>query len=174
MTGEGIGICYTRTGRRFFDNATLEAEFLDRICTAATAAGFWDEFKTDWLCLDCELMPWSAKAQELVKQQYAAVGTSARASLVTEVAVLEQTVARGLNVSELLAHTTERRRMVNDYVEAYRRYCWPVNSVNDLKLAPFHLRHFQPNDRNLLHFHPGTGQQAGQIKNRHIQIHKIF
>jgi len=29
--------------------------------------------------------------------------------------------------------------MVNDYVEAYRRYCWPVNSVNDLKLAPFHL-----------------------------------
>ena len=29
--------------------------------------------------------------------------------------------------------------MVNDYIEAYRRYCWPVNSVNDLKLAPFHL-----------------------------------
>ncbi len=24
VTGEGIGICYTRTGRRFFDNATLE------------------------------------------------------------------------------------------------------------------------------------------------------
>ena len=25
------------------------------------------------------------------------------------------------------------------YPEAYRRYCWPVNSVDDLKLAPFHL-----------------------------------
>ena len=92
VTGEGIGICHTRTGRRFFDNATLEAEFLERIRVAVTTAGFWEEFKTDWLCFDCELMPWSAKAQELVKQQYAAVGTSAQATLAAEVAVLEQAV----------------------------------------------------------------------------------
>jgi protein phosphatase len=139
VTVEGIGICYTRTGRRFFDNATLEAEFLERVRAAATAAGFWNEFKTDWFCLDCELMPWSAKAQELLKQQYAAVGTSAQATLAAEVGALEQAIARGLDVSELLTHTTARRQMVNDYIEAYRRYCWPVNSVNDLKLAPFHL-----------------------------------
>src|SRR5213082_2673322 len=93
VTGEGIGICYTRTGRRFFDNATLEAEFLERIQVAATTAGFWDEFKTDWLCLDCELMPWSAKAQELLKQQYSAVGAAARAAVADEVAVLEQGAA---------------------------------------------------------------------------------
>jgi len=139
VTGEGIGICYTRTGRRFFDGATLEAEFLERVRAAATAAGFWQEFQTDWLCLDCELLPWSAKAQELVKQQYAAVGASAKATLTAEVSALEQAAARGLDVSELLAHTAARRQMVSDYIEAYRRYCWPVNSVNDLKLAPFHL-----------------------------------
>ncbi|HAB19130.1 MAG TPA: polynucleotide kinase-phosphatase [Verrucomicrobiales bacterium] len=139
VTGEGIGICYTRTGRRFFDNANLEAEFLERICAAAAAAGFWDEFQTDWLCLDCELMPWSAKAQELLKQQYAAVGASARATLAGEVCALEQAAARGLDVNGWLAQTTARRQMVSDYLEAYRRYCWPVNSVNDLKLAPFHL-----------------------------------
>lgn len=84
-------------------------------------------------------MPWSAKAQELLKHQYAAVGTSARATLAAEVAALEQTAARGLDVSELLARTSARRQMVGDYVEAYRRYCWPVNSVSDLRLAPFHL-----------------------------------
>lgn len=139
VTGEGIGICYTRTGRRFFDNVALEGEFLERVRAAATAAGFWDEFKTDWLCLDCELMPWSAKAQELLKQQYAAVGASAQATLADEVATLEQATARGLDVSDLLVHTTARRQMASDYIEAYRRYCWPVNSVNDLKLAPFHL-----------------------------------
>lgn len=139
VTGEGIGICYTRTGRRFFDNAALEAAFLKTVCDAVTAAGFWDEFQTGWMCLDCELMPWSAKAQELLKQQYAAVGASARATLAAEVAALEQAAASGLDVSELLAHTTARRQMIGDYVEAYRRYCWPVNSVNDLKLAPFHL-----------------------------------
>jgi len=139
VTGEGIGICYTRTGRRFFDTTALETEFLERVRAAISAAGFWDEFKTDWLCLDCELMPWSAKAQELVKQQYAAVGAAAQATLASEVAALEQAAARGLDVNELLAHTTARRQMVSDYIAAYRRYCWPVNSVNDLKLAPFHL-----------------------------------
>ena len=29
--------------------------------------------------------------------------------------------------------------MANLYVQAYQRYCWPVNSVADLKLAPFHV-----------------------------------
>ena len=24
------------------------------------------------------------------------------------------------------------------YIDSYRRYCWPVQSVSDLKLAPFH------------------------------------
>jgi protein phosphatase len=139
VTGEGSGICYTRTGRRFFDDAKLEAELLDRVRAAATDAGLWDEFKTGWLCLDCELMPWSAKAQELLKQQYSAVGVSARTSLADEVAMLEQGAARGLDVRELLTRTMERRQMAGDYIEAYRRYCWPVNSINDLKLAPFHL-----------------------------------
>jgi protein phosphatase len=139
VSGEGIGICYTRTGRRFFDTPTVEAEFLERIRSAVTAAGFWEEFKTDWLCLDCELMPWSAKAQELLKQQYAAVGASAKATLADEVAALEQAKLSGLDVNELLARTEMRRQMANDYIEAYRRYCWPVNSVGDLKLAPFHL-----------------------------------
>jgi protein phosphatase len=139
VTGEGIGICYTRTGRRFFDNAALETEFLKRVHAAATTARFWEEFKTDWLCLDCELMPWSAKAQELLKQQYAAVGASAQATLTDEVASLEKAAAMGLDVNGWLTHTTARRQMVNDYVAAYRRYCWPVSSVADLKLAPFHL-----------------------------------
>ena len=30
-------------------------------------------------------------------------------------------------------------RHSSKYRDAYRRYCWPVSSINDLKLAPFHL-----------------------------------
>src|SRR5581483_4811298 len=33
----------------------------------------------------------------------------------------------------------ERSELVQQYVTAYRHYCWPVNSVADIKLAPFHL-----------------------------------
>jgi len=139
VTGEGAGICYTRTGRRFFDTPPLECAVLDHVRTAVSKAGFWEAFETDWLCLDCELMPWSAKAQELLKQQYAAVGVAAHATLAAEETAVTQTVARGLDVGELMARTTARRDMVRDYVRAYRRYCWPVKSVDDLKLAPFHL-----------------------------------
>ena len=70
--------CYTRTGRRFFDDAALEARAARaRPRRRSTRPGCWDEFETDWVCLDCELMPWSAKAQELLRQQYAAVGAAA-------------------------------------------------------------------------------------------------
>ena len=139
VIGEGIGICLSRTGRRFFDDDELEAAFLSRVQAAITSAGFWDEFSTDWICLDCELMPWSAKAQVLLRDQYAPVGAAASAMLSEAVALLEQTASRGQDINELLTRTTARQAMAQDYVAAYRRYCWSVNSVDDLKLAPFHL-----------------------------------
>jgi polynucleotide kinase-phosphatase len=134
---DAAGICYTRTGRRFFDELAMERDFIAAIQQALDVANFWDEFDTDWFCLDCELMPWSAKAQELLRQQYAAVGAAARASLADVVSVLEQTHAE--DIDALLARHRERASAVEKYVDAYRRYCWPVRSLDDLKLAPFHL-----------------------------------
>ena len=136
---EGFGICYTRTGRRFFDDVTMETAFLERLREAVTRAGFWEEFQTDWLCLDAELMPWSAKAQELLKQQYAPAGVAGTAMLGDALPMLELAAARGLEVAALRERTTARSAMVSDYIAAYRRYCWPVHGVDDLKIAPFHL-----------------------------------
>ena len=89
-----VGIVYTRTGRRFFIEPGLEKQFLDRVRAALTAADLWATLDTTWACLDCELMPWSAKAQELLKNQYAAVGAAGRASLPRAAAALEQAAAR--------------------------------------------------------------------------------
>jgi len=135
---QGFGVVYTRTGRPFFE-PTLAGEFLTRVRAALDAAGTWEEFNTDWLCLDAELMPWSAKAQELLRQQYAAVGAASRVALPDAVAALQQAAEHGLEVGELLTSYGERAAMVEGFVAAYRRYCWPVNSLSDLKLAPFHL-----------------------------------
>ncbi|MBK9265884.1 MAG: polynucleotide kinase-phosphatase [Polyangiaceae bacterium] len=134
-----IGICHTRTGRKFFDDDAIEAELLGRIRKAVDASGLWDELDTDWMCLDCELMPWSAKAQELLRLQYAAVGTSSRVALRDSVAMLERAQARGADVGDLLERTRARAELANKYVDAYRRYCWPVKSVDDFRVAPFHL-----------------------------------
>lgn len=134
-----IGILYTRTGRRFFGEATLEREFLLRLQAAVASAGWWDEFKTEWVCLDCELMPWSAKAQELLREQYAAVGAAAGAALPEAVAALEKAASRDQAVGELLDQMRSRTEGVRKYVESYRRYCWPVRGIGDFRLAPFHL-----------------------------------
>ena len=139
VTHEGFGVCSTRTGRRFFVDRAVETDFLERVRGAVTRAGFWEEFQTDWVCLDCELMPWSAKAQALLKEQYAPVGAAAGAMLGEAVALVCQAEAHGLDMADLKVRTMARQGMVSAYVAAYRRYCWPVNSVDDLKLAPFHL-----------------------------------
>ena len=137
MEGE-TGVCYTRTGRRFFNDIPLESQFLNRVRTAVTAAGIWESLKTDWVCLDCELMPWSAKAQELLRLQYAPTGAAARAALPAAIEALSA-AASDPEVAGMLDRYRQRREAADLYVEAYRRYCWTVHSLADLKIAPFHL-----------------------------------
>ncbi|MDQ6818168.1 MAG: polynucleotide kinase-phosphatase, partial [Actinomycetota bacterium] len=95
--------------------------------------------ETDWLLLDCELMPWSAKAQELLREQYAAVGAAAWAGLGETVSALEQAMAAGIDVAPLLGRFQQRTDDASRFVDAYRRYCWPIRGIEDIKLAPFHL-----------------------------------
>jgi protein phosphatase len=139
VLGEGTGIVYTRTGRRFFDDTSVERELLSLLSQAVQAADVWTRLTTDWICLDCELMPWSAKAQELIRTQYAPVSAAANAALPEAMAALEAARDRGGVPDELYVHYEERRLLAARYAEAYRRYSWPVCSVGDLRLAPFHI-----------------------------------
>jgi protein phosphatase len=84
-------------------------------------------------------MPWSAKAQELIRQQYAPVGAAAHVGLTASLDALEQAERRGIAVEPLRQHFAERLEQAHRYADAYRRYCWPVASIADLKIAPFHL-----------------------------------
>ncbi len=136
----GTGICYTRSGRNFFTDIELETAFLDRVAQALTASEFWEEMDIDWVCLDAELMPWSAKAQALIKEQYAAVGAAARHALPEVAAALRETVSRGVDgADDLLARFSQKAASIDLYTEAYGNYCWPVDSLDDYKLAPFHI-----------------------------------
>jgi protein phosphatase len=139
IPGAGSGVIYTRTGRAFFGDRAVEQELLRRVAAAIGAAGLWAELGTDWLALDCELLPWSAKAGELLRGQYAPVGAAATATLDAETRVLAAAAARGVDVDDLLQRSAEREDAAAGFVAAYRRYCWPVGSVDDLRLAPFQV-----------------------------------
>jgi protein phosphatase len=135
----GRGVIYTRTGRPFFAEAGIESAVLERVAVAATRAGLWDELATSWICLDVELMPWSAKAQELLRSQYAAVGSTSRHSLGHAVKALDAYAARTGQQSALVERFRNRTDSAAAFVTAYRNYCWPVSSIDDLEIAPFHL-----------------------------------
>jgi protein phosphatase len=133
------GAIYTRTGRPFFDASAEREDALGRVREAIGAAGLWEEMETDWLVLDCELLPWSAKALGLIREQYASVGAAAGAGLSGSIATLERAAERGLDVGEWTDAERSRLAQVERYVDAYRRYVGPVSDVADLRLAPFHL-----------------------------------
>lgn len=137
--GGETGAIYTRTGRPFLNTSADTEAALSRVRNAVESASLWDELATGWLVLDCELLPWSAKAMELIRRQYASAGAAARAGLSAAVAALDMAAARGLDVTELLERQRQRIEHVDLYADAYRRYVWPVNGLSDLRLAPFHV-----------------------------------
>ena len=137
---EGFGICYTRTGRNFFNNSIIEKEFLTKVQKALTLSNFWEKQNTDWVCLDAELMPWSVKAQSLIHDQYAATGSSAINALSEAGKILNLTKLRGIKGAENLSNIfTQKKVSVEKFIESYRNYCWEVKSIDDYKLAPFHI-----------------------------------
>ncbi|MFF9019241.1 polynucleotide kinase-phosphatase [Streptomyces eurythermus] len=133
------GSLYTRTGRPFFDDERTTEEILGRLRAAVTEAGLWDELGTDWLLLDAELMPWSLKAAGLLRGQYAAVGAAAGAVFPGALAALEAAAGRGADVGGLLDRQRERASDAAAFTAAYRRYCWPTEGLDGVRLAPFQL-----------------------------------
>ena len=141
MTGAGgapPGVIYTRTGRPFFD-AARTGQLLEVVRSAISGAGLWEELGTSWLLLDCELLPWSAKAGDLLRNQYAAVGAAARAALPAAAAAAGQAQARGVDMAGLPGRTAARAANAAAFSAAYRRYCWPVHGLDGIRLAPFQL-----------------------------------
>lgn len=140
------GVIYTRTGRPFFNHGPLEQEILERLAAALEKAGLWDELATDWLCLDCELMPWSLKAKGLLQSQYAAVGASGEAHTRAARDFLSQSAGAAhldeesqAGIAALLSSAEEKNQALQDYRKAYRHYCWEVLDIDDVRLAPFHF-----------------------------------
>ncbi|MCU7824769.1 polynucleotide kinase-phosphatase [Kitasatospora sp. DSM 101779] len=135
----GPGAIWTRTGRAFLGDEELTAAVLARLRAAAERAGLFDELATGWLLLDAELMPWSLKAAELLRRQYAAVGAAAGAALPQVLDALDRAAERGLDVADLTARQRQRALDAEAFTAAYRRYCWPTEGLSGIRLAPFQL-----------------------------------
>jgi protein phosphatase len=133
------GMVYTRTGRPFFADRTTTEAILARLRAAMSERDVWNRLATDWALLDAEIMPWSAKAQSLIREQYASTGAAARTGLSHATALLRKAAARDATIAGLAAKFEDRLARVARYAQAYGRYCWPVAGIEDYRIAPFHL-----------------------------------
>ena len=132
------GVCYTRTGRQFFDEAR-DGAFIARLTAALDRAGFWERYATDWVCLDAEILPWNVKAQELLRVQYAPVAAAGTAALAATLIAVEQALQRGVDVVALHEKLIQQQEDIMKYAAAYRHYCWDLDGLNGVRVAPFHL-----------------------------------
>lgn len=137
--GEEIGAIWTRTGRSFFNNAAMTEGLLARLHQAVTRAGLWDELGTQWLLIDAEIMPWSAKATSLIESQYEPVATSSQAGFAAAVDALTRAGARLSEIAGLRDQFIDRAKRAARYGKAWAPYVWQVSGVSDLKVAPFHI-----------------------------------
>jgi polynucleotide kinase-phosphatase len=148
---EAPGAVHTRTGRSFLDEPTT-ALLLGRVAAALDAAGTWDALGADWVLLDAEVLPWSLKADQLLRDQYASVGAAARAVMPPALAALAAAEARGVDVGELRRRTARRATDAELFVESYRRYRWDtgvtvqgedvrgaVDPLRGAQVAPFQV-----------------------------------
>lgn len=133
--GDGTtGTIYTRTGRPFFPDT---GPLVDRL--RAAVAPLFESLETDWLALDCELLPWSAKALDLIRSQYASVGAAASHALPAALTALDAARARGLDVGDLTAKLQGRLTNAIAYRNAYAAYVHPTDGLDGVTLAPFQI-----------------------------------
>ncbi|MCL2808996.1 MAG: polynucleotide kinase-phosphatase, partial [Treponema sp.] len=153
ITDGSFGIIYTRTGRSFFDDSETENAILQRLQNVLLKTNFWNDFETEWVCLDVEIMPWSAKAQKLLEDQYAPTGYAGNGALLQVKEAIQKAIKtldretqngepssnQSIDLLRLHEKYSIRHEALSRYTEAYRRYCWDVKSIDDYRIAPFHI-----------------------------------
>ena len=140
ITNDAAGVIVSRTGRPFFTDMASTTAVLDRVRASVTESGLWDELETDWLVLDAELLPWSTKAIELLKGQYASTGAAATAMLRSAGDLLRRATGRGVDgLDDVLTNSEARLGHAEKYVDAYRQYCWETDGLDGIEIAPFQI-----------------------------------
>jgi protein phosphatase len=66
--------------------------------------------------------------------EYVPVGNAGVRALSDPIAMAMLRIA---GLEALSGQIAERLDAVERYMQTYRQYCWPVSSLDDLKLAPF-------------------------------------
>ena len=138
--GDRLGAVLTRTGRPFLEDPTAEGDLVAEISASMTRAGMWELLGGDWVVLDGEILPWNAKAGELIEGTFAAAGCAGTESSRAIGAAFAAAVSRGVAGADALALAAGRRELAfSSFRKAYGAFVFPYSGPADLRFAPFHF-----------------------------------
>ncbi|WP_042477288.1 AAA family ATPase [Bacillus ndiopicus] len=132
---ETLGIITTRSGRAFFASNT-HGIIVHKLHAELVAKNYFEKMDTDFVLLDAEILPWNLKAQPLIDEQYAHVAEHAlmdRQKLATK---LQTTL---VDVTEWQQQYKELLRNAVRFDAVYQNYCWSVEDLSAIQIAPFHI-----------------------------------
>ena len=84
-------------------------------------------------------MPWSLKANALIRGQYARTGAAARIGLAAAQDAVRRAALRGAPAEAVADDLAGKVVMAESFAAVVRSYAWPVAGLDELKIAPFHL-----------------------------------
>lgn len=133
-----LGVIYTRTGRRFFNEET-EYKILSRINKALITSNYFEKYNTEFILLDAEIMPWNLKAKELINNQYAHVSENAMLDRSLLKNKIESAVSEHKEISIWLREYEQKLHNARVFKEVFQKYCWEIHAIDQIQIAPFHI-----------------------------------
>jgi hypothetical protein len=132
-----LGTIYSRSGRAFFEQS-LGKQVMEKLNVDLRTAGYFERNQTDFVLLDAEIVPWNLKARELIAAQYAHVGEAALLDRSKLVDKLKQAKVAGREVGDWLEEMEQKYANAVTFQEAFQKYCWDVDGLDEIRIAPFH------------------------------------
>ncbi|MDF2880165.1 MAG: polynucleotide kinasephosphatase [Clostridiaceae bacterium] len=127
-------IIYSRTGKKFFNEKENETISL-RIKAILNSIDYFNRFDTGFVIIDAEILPWNAKGEGLLFNQYLPVLDSA---LALNTKLYENLKDTPIIKEEMLKEVENNLTNINKYKQQLENYCWDTN-IENIKIAPFHL-----------------------------------
>lgn len=135
---EQLGVIYTRTGRRFFDQTT-EKEIVLQLNEELKNKGYFEKHETDYVLLDAEIMPWNLKAKELISGQYAHIAENALLDRTKLKKKLEAVAGDNEDLNRFLEEVEGKLENAKTFKEVFQKYCWDTEGTKAIQIAPFHV-----------------------------------
>ncbi|MGN7478564.1 AAA family ATPase [Solibacillus silvestris] len=136
INSDSLGYITTRTGRAFFEH-TQQEKMVEKIHAELAAKNYFEQFKTNFVLMDAEILPWNLKAHRLIDQQYETVAENAimdRYKLIEKFKATEH-----VDVTSWLEEYTQKYKNAARFDAVFKNYCWPTNELSGIQIAPFHI-----------------------------------